>query len=536
MVDSTYLLDDAAMQKFIMEGYLQLQSRLPLNVHERIYSALGPLDEGGPRGHNNLLPCVPDLQLLLNEPTVVGALESLLGPNYHLHFHRHDHINFPDSVQPLHKDGDNHSHLAIDGLRRHHPTRYVMLLYYPQDTPLSAGPTGIVPQTQYLIRRTVESARAAYAKISKHIPQAVRQEIQQGRLKQSQFSERVTELAALARKKHPSIAQNMEQADVPWEAKKIPITGKAGTVTIVHFDIVHGRYSKNELEKPRHMVKFLFTRNEEPAGPSWRNASKEWGLPVQEKQAPIWDFIWHWHLGETLPQFPNKDVSNAIRELDSDNDATATGASYALSRTSEGIDLLFDRFLDPDIERRTIASYGIAAAREIAVTKLLKLISSEENSSELLTRVVDVLGDIGPAAERALPILITLADHKEPSVRRYVAEAIGMIAERKTHLDDRCIEALAQLSTDEDALTRRNAVFAVAKLSTLAKSDTIITALKNNLFHWHHHVRGWSVEALRRIDDKEATAYLLQYLSMTRWDPLPKSGDRTAKKTTMREE
>ena len=129
MVDSKYLLDDEAMQQFIMDGYIQLESSLPREIHHRIYSELGPLDEGGPRGHNNLLPCVPDLQLLLNEPIVVGALESLLGPNYYLHFHRHDHTNFPDSAQPLHKDGDNHSHLAVDRLRRHHPTRYVMLFY-----------------------------------------------------------------------------------------------------------------------------------------------------------------------------------------------------------------------------------------------------------------------------------------------------------------------------------------------------------------------------------------------------------------------
>ena len=93
----------------------------------------------------------PMLREVLDEPHIRGALQSLLGPNYYLHFHRHDHVNFPDAAQPLHKDGDNHSHLSIDGMRRYHPTRYVMLFYYPQDTPVERGPTGIVPRSPTLL-------------------------------------------------------------------------------------------------------------------------------------------------------------------------------------------------------------------------------------------------------------------------------------------------------------------------------------------------------------------------------------------------
>ena len=154
-IDS-YLLDDEAMQRFIVEGYLTLNSDQPREYHDRIYSELEPLQETGPMGHNNLLPCVPDLRTMLNEPRVVGALTSILGPGYYLHFHRHDHVNYPDGAQPLHKDGDNHSHHAVDDLRRYHKTRYAMLLYYPQDTPLEMGPTGNVTRSQNVKRRDVE--------------------------------------------------------------------------------------------------------------------------------------------------------------------------------------------------------------------------------------------------------------------------------------------------------------------------------------------------------------------------------------------
>ena len=110
---SEYLLDDEAMRRFIVEGYVQLQSDLPRDYHARMWDELEPLDETGPRGHNNLLPCVPELRKMLQEPTVVGALTSILGPDYYLHFHRHDHVNYPDGAQALHKDGDGLSLIHI---------------------------------------------------------------------------------------------------------------------------------------------------------------------------------------------------------------------------------------------------------------------------------------------------------------------------------------------------------------------------------------------------------------------------------------
>ena len=151
-----------------------------------------------------------------------------------------------------------------------------------------------------------------------------------------------------------------------------------------------------------------------------------------------------------------------------------------------------------------------------------------------MIRTVDLVGDIGTLAVRTLPQLIKLAKHEDPRIRRYVAEAIGTVAERETHLDITCVKALLELITDEDALTTRNAVFSVARLGPLARTAAIVNVLKKTIYHWHHHVRGWSVEALLRIDDPEANAFILGYLNMARWDPSPKSGDRTATNIPMR--
>ena len=72
------LLDDDAMRRFVREGYVVLQSELPREYHDRMHDALGALDERGPLGHNNLLPCVPELAFLLDEPDMEAALRGFL--------------------------------------------------------------------------------------------------------------------------------------------------------------------------------------------------------------------------------------------------------------------------------------------------------------------------------------------------------------------------------------------------------------------------------------------------------------------------
>ena len=154
-----------------------------------MHDALDSLDERGPLGHNNLLPCVPELARLLDEPVIRGALTSILGPGYYLHFHRHDHFALNNEAQPLHKDGDNHSHNAVDGLRRIHRTRFAMLFYYPQDTPLAKGPTGIVPRSQYVPRRALEAARFRMNEFNNRLRKEIEAEIGE-----SAFSPRGREL------------------------------------------------------------------------------------------------------------------------------------------------------------------------------------------------------------------------------------------------------------------------------------------------------------------------------------------------------
>ena len=500
------------MQRFIREGYLTLRSDLPRDYHSRMFAELDELEEGGPRGHNNLLPCVPELAALLQEPKVHGALTSILGPGYYLHFHRHDHFQFPGDAQPLHKDGDNHSHHATDGLRRMHRTRFAMLFYYPQDTPLAKGPTGVVPHSHYLPRRALEAARRELYAANQRGREEVERELGQKLRASKEAQAMLRERMARFRADHPTMFEELARLDEPWEAAKIPLTGDAGTFAIVHFDLVHGRYSGNTTGEPRHMVKFLFTRDRDPVSPSWNHCNAAWPA-ADDPMASAWRSQWDWHCARQGPA-----ARTPRGDLRSRDDHEAIAAAYALA--TNGIDELFDAFLSDDTDQRAIAAYGLVAAGAKATSRLLDTLQHAD--AELAVRVLDVLGDIGAAAASALPDVLDALRHDDVNVRRYAAEAIGTVAQGTPFDHARLATPLA----DADALVRRNAALAVARLAPdIGDDECLVPMLADNLLHWHHHVRGWSIEALQRLRSTASQRAAMRYLATTRWDPMPKSGD-----------
>jgi hypothetical protein len=144
-------LDDDTLGHFVRDGYVTVQTNLPPAFHADLRQRAGAiLDREGNWG-NNILPRLPVLHHVLDDPAVAGALASLLGPTYVLHPHRYCHRNEPGSVaQRLHKDtrdfsGDHHL--------RHHRPRWVIAFYYPQDVSSDMGPTAIVPRSQYYLEQ-----------------------------------------------------------------------------------------------------------------------------------------------------------------------------------------------------------------------------------------------------------------------------------------------------------------------------------------------------------------------------------------------
>ena len=469
MSDAPILLTDEAMQGFVREGYVTVQSALPKSYHDAMYARLEPLEEDGLVGHNNLLPMVPELRELLDEPVVRGALLSILGPDCYLHFHRHDHVNMPEKVQPmqawhrgdgrLHKDGERHAHYMVDG-RRHHATRFAMLFYYPQDTTLEMGPTGIVPRSQYLLRSALD------------------------------------------------------------ENDRISLPGDAGTVTIMHFDIAHGRYGANTTDIPRHMVKFLYTRNLDPAAPSWDHKTTDW-VTTADPQEPIWQYIWNWHLGAAASTMhrTERDTDGLVERLHGANVANAIGAAYTLGNLG-AVEPLLEALTSSDVDLRCVAGYGFPPLGAAAAAPLLGLLDGA--GPERCVQVADILGDIGPRAVDAMPALIQLCHHEKPSVRQFAVESIGIVGQVAAAAPVELVNALR----DDDALVRQYAALTAARFGARAARLTgIVDALKDNLYHDHHHVRGWSIEALQRLGTTDGLDTALKYLMATRWDYAHTSGE-----------
>ena len=70
----TFLFDDAAMRDFLVQGYCVLKVNLPAEFHQQVFEKTKKLltEEGNPG--NNILPRIPEVQQVFDDPVVQGAL------------------------------------------------------------------------------------------------------------------------------------------------------------------------------------------------------------------------------------------------------------------------------------------------------------------------------------------------------------------------------------------------------------------------------------------------------------------------------
>ena len=71
-------LSNEQLRQFVTTGYLLLRSELPAEFHQQIFNKLEQLQGGSGHFGNNLIPLVPQLHQLIEEPVVRGALTSIL--------------------------------------------------------------------------------------------------------------------------------------------------------------------------------------------------------------------------------------------------------------------------------------------------------------------------------------------------------------------------------------------------------------------------------------------------------------------------
>jgi hypothetical protein len=439
------LFDDDTMAQFIERGFVSFEPELPGDLHEFIHrQTVAALASGNPG--NNILPVVPELQTIFDEPRVRGALSSILGPDYAMHPHRHCHVNAMGSDgQRLHKDA-----FSV----RYHRIHEALAFYYPHDVDVEMGATAVVPGSQY------------------HGKQL--------------------------------------DAEMPPE---VPVCGKAGTVTIAHYDLWH-RGTPNRASADRYMIKFLFTRMSQPRRPSWDSSGEAW--PRDDSTwTDLHSTVWDWHRGNpNASKLDSGDDPAALLEkLGDENESTRLRAAYRLGRLDEAVvGPLADRLKSADEEVRHAAGYALSALGPAATEAV---VAAVENSPPLeRTIAIEVLGNIGESAATAVPLLSRILSTGSSSERGNAADTLGKMNGSAML----ALPALLSALRDEEENVRGSAVLALARLAP--DEAEAVRSLQGALKDTSWYVRGGALEALERIGSAEAQQVLMQHMRPARWCPV----------------
>ena len=436
------LLTDSQVQAYLTNGYITVQTAHSPAVHQNIHRQIETLfaTEGNPG--NDILPKVPDLYQILRDPAVDGALQSLLGPSYLIHPHRHCHHNPCGSKgQGMHQDSYEN-----DQNVRHHRTRWTMAFYYPQDVSLDMGPTAILPAAQYY-----NSSKQAY------------------------------------------------------EREELPLCGRAGTVTIVHYDLWH-RAMPNASDRDRFMVKFLFTRMGEPRAPSWDHRDGTWQAEGTDPPTELCRRAWDWMRGTDGSTSPTATSLDELRRaLDAEAEAERLRTVYALAaRGEEAMPVLLNALRSEAAVRleanlanahtnpsQLDAVFALSAVGRPAVPHMVELLG--ENDWWLRAAAADVLGDLGTTASDTVPHLTRVLDDDDEWVRRNAVEALGNIGPAAAEV----VPALSRRLQDSESWIRHNAALALAKIGPTATEA--VPALRKNIDDEDRYARANAAVALERI-------------------------------------
>ena len=337
--------------------------------------------------------------------------------------------------------------------RRHHRTRWCMAFYYPQDTTEEMGPTGVVPGSQYL-------------------------------------------------------------NGPPDPGGEVALAGRAGTVTIVHYDLWH-RGLANTSERKRYMLKFLFTRLDEPAAGGRGPAA----FDEEDPRAPLWRSMWRWHTGNgsrAAADLSSGEVTGLAADLGAGDEPRALRAAYRLAESADpaAADALLGGLRSGDPAVRRNAAYGLTAAGSASVPGLLECL--EHGDAGLRAAAVDCLGDLGREAADAEPAVADSLEDEDLEVRRQAAYALGTMGA------DSAVPRLAGACSEEDDWVARNASLSLARLGAAAGES--LPALGRALDHPNRYVRANALRSLQRIDSAASRELLYHHLATSRWCPVTASG------------
>ena len=458
-------LTDQEMRDFIINGYVKVKTDFPPSFHENVYEQLDAMFEQTGNLGNNVLPLIPEIQEVFDHPIVHGAMQGVLGSDYVMHSHRYCHYN------PEGSDGQGFHKDTYEGdeqIRRHR-CRWTMAFYYPQDVTEDMGPTAVLPGSQYY--ETGESAH---------------------------------------------------------EQPELAFCGEAGTVALVHYDLWH-RATPNQSDKKRYMLKFLFSRLDEPQAPSWNSDTIDWhtvGNGEESEHPEMWESLWDWYYGKqngTANGVSHAEVDTLIDVLDSDNERSRLNAAYRLGRVgAAAVPTLKQALHGTSDALRNYAGYALSLTGAPAVLTLIDALQATDDS--VRATAAYALADMGKTAQEAIPALTRAAQDPSEWVRRHAAEGLGLIGQQVSDEIDlsETVQVLTSGLQDDYYWVRDNAARALAKLGT--RAEPAIPTLVAQLEDENRYVRFHAALALKQIKTSEAQDALFNHLFASRWCVLTTRG------------
>lgn len=462
MNESPALLTDDQVRRFIADGFIVLDSCLPDALHAGISRELHfSLKEESKWLGDNLLPRVPNIDVVLQSNVAQGAMKSLLGSDFAWAPHR-----FPHNSEPLEPDArptdfdpfenqpamgkgsisgsgwhqDGHSKA---GRSRWHTLKAINMFYFPHDVPLEMGPTRLLAGTH--LYATLRGAVASQVFLR-------------------------------------------------------PI--KAGTLIVADFDLGHAG-TPNRSTTSRYMLKFVALRTSNPYEPSWTHQDETWQTPVNlltATHAPrTWETLWHWlradHQALHHEPLSTSEIPRLLTEMASDDNEERLTAMYELVRIGE-----------PAVQsllRNLLATKGQDRHESPAQEDPSFYAMSPDPSQRRFSRRQFVPEDaaiaLGLIGTPSINPLVSLLDDADPWMRINAAYALGEIGNT---VPEGIADQVGTLLDDELHQVVRSAADALCWLPYSGKTiDRISRLLLNSHEHWQESAMGepklggnWSIE------------------------------------------
>jgi len=504
-LDGLDLLSDTQMQQFIVEGYLELPplehevESMDAAFHQKVFDSALALGDRAELLGNNILPALPELNQVFESRRCRGALTSLLGPGYIMHPHRFCHKSEPGrEAQRWHRDsfwGNWHP--------RNQCPYWVMALYFPQDTPVELGPTGILPRSQYYNKHGGKRNRVFGC----------------GRFSDTDVADGV-----------PSRY---------WHVKERPLACCAGTVVLIHYDLWHRGAANVTMAGVRFMFKFQFSRMVSPvrAPCSWDCSSivPDWTCFLTANDSdeanavaasgyflrPVWQGIWDWlcgcEAGSATAHSDNKgvgpDIGHLVRELvkaDDHNEPHRVAIAWRIGRLAAQRE---DQASILVIHLESVAglqSQGAMQALEAAgQAVLLPLIETQSlNHSPGAIRALGRIFDTSKGSDGVDKSLAALAADRlcslysaaaDTNLRLCVGEALGCVPqESSAHM---LLRIVAEDGSGDVRATSCHSILRLLSAGSLHEDviETVYTAMLTAQQDPDRYVAAYSAEIVHRI-------------------------------------